>query len=119
MMGTWGVLEAAPPPHTHTHSQPSFTGLPKVGLNPLRSSDHGQVRLGYEAASGLPLPFPCGVEWGAAQMPHWEGCCSFPRKRKLAGAGSASHFSPFMPLLAVPTPMPQTSAKPWFPQSQP
>lgn len=45
-----------------------------AGLNPLGSSDHGQVSLGYEASSGLPLLFPSWVEWGASPTPQWEGC---------------------------------------------
>lgn len=66
MRGTLGVLQAAPlsrlPPHFPLQAA-------SAGLNPLRSSDHGQVSLGYEASRGLPLLFPSWVEWGASPTP--------------------------------------------------
>ena len=60
-------------------------GLPRASLSPLCSADHGQVRIAYEASSGLLLPFLSGVEWGAAGTPHREGCCSLTKKKKRQG----------------------------------
>lgn len=46
----------------------------------LGSSDHGQVSLGYEASSGLPLLFPSWVKWGASPTPQWEMFSSLGKK---------------------------------------
>lgn len=42
---------------------------------------------------------------GASRTPHWEGCCSLPRKNRGgegAGVGSESLLSPFTPPPALP-----------------
>ena len=51
-----------------------------AGLNPLCSSDHGQVSLGYEASSRLPVLFPSGVEWGLPLRPSGKDVVLFLEK---------------------------------------
>lgn len=105
MRGALGVLEVAP------NSHPSCC-LCRTAQG--QSKPSGLCR---HVSSGLPLPFLSGVQWGAAQTPHWEECCSLTRKKK-AGVRSASLVRPFT-LPALTTPMSQTFAKLRFPQNQP
>lgn len=78
MRGALGVLEAAP----NSHPSCCLCRSAQARLSPPRSADHGQFRLAYEVSRGLPRPLLFGVQWGAAQTPHWEGCCSLTRKKK-------------------------------------
>lgn len=73
MRGALGVLEAAPSSHPSCCLCRTAQG---------QSKPSGLCR---HVRSGLPLPFLSGVQWGAAQTPHWEGCCSLTRKKKGRG----------------------------------
>lgn len=100
---------ATPPPPPQAAS---------AGLNPLRSSDHGQVSLGYEASSRLPVLFPSGVEWGLPLRPSGKDVVLFLEKNdwgRLSIPSQSLHAAG----AAVTAPMPQIFAKLWFPQSQP
>lgn len=57
------------------------TGLPRQPQPSLLCRPR-PVQACLEVSRGLPLPFLFGVQWGAAQTPHWEGYCSLNRRKK-------------------------------------